>query len=808
VETKDAMMFFQEFKTARRSLSSNKGFTAINIAGLTLGFIVFILIGLYVQSEFSYDRYNSKANRIFRLNTDLKYGETFTSRAIAPPVAASEILKSFPEVENTVRLFADAERFKKGNQFIAEDKGAFADSTLFNVFTLPAIQGNPTTMLASPNAIVLTESMARKYFNDIHVIGKTMSAFNDDNGSITSYRITGVIKDIPQASHFRFDFIISMASFDLSRNENFAVMQPFHTYLLLKPGANPNNVEARFPDFVRRHLDFIDALDKSGDFIHLNLTPLTEIHLHSNRSDELEVNGSITYARIFLAIGIFILLIASFNFMNLSTARSADRAREVGVRKVLGSSRNALTMRFVLESVIITGIAVLFAFVFSLLLLPAFNSLSGKEIQVSGQVLAWLLPSLFLVALVTGLLNGVYPAFFLSAFRPIDTLKGITIRGFSAASIRNALVTFQFSATIFLMIAALAINSQLHFIQHKDIGFDKEQVLIIKNTSLLGAGHDLLKQKTHALPGVISASYGSFIPTDPRRWRGFLGTEAGVFQSEFWPVDDDYIGTMGMHLVQGRNFSTLLASDTASMIINETAIKTLGFNDRNVLNKKVSFIGHDYYVIGVVKDFNFNSLRENIAPVALVMPHDFRKLEGDDADKLSLRIHAGSAGEVIENIHSIWRTLEPAIQFEYSFMDEDFNRLYVAELRTGNIFNIFTGIGIFIACLGLFSLSAYAAERRTKEISIRKVLGADTLRIVGLLSKDFLQLICMAIIIGSLLGWIYINYWLGEFAYRVNIHWWIFAATALAVLVIALTTIMYQSMKAALADPVKGLRTE
>src|SRR5258708_6091790 len=516
-------MFKNYIKTAFRSLLKNKGFTFLNVLGLSLGLATCLLIVFYVADELSYDRYNVKADRIFRVNTDMKLGDNITNFAIAAPAVSASLTGNFPEIERSVRLLRQENvRFRNGEQDIQEYRVAHSDPGIFSVFTLPMIEGDPATALATPNSAVITASTAKKYFNTIHVVGQTLSEIGDSN-HITIHTITGVIRDIPAQSHFNFDFFLSMLSVSESRATNFYALFPFSTYILLQPGADPKKLEAKFPAFMRRSLTTneysYDDFEKGGNYMKLNLTPLKDIHLTSNRTDELGSNGSRQYVTIFSATALLILLIACINFMNLSTARSSNRAREVGVRKVLSSPRKYLIAQFLSESVLITLAPTLLALAAAWALLPLFNQLSGKALTVTAPMLSWLLPSLLAIVIVVGILAGSYPAFFLSAFQPIDVLKdnrgnrrlrtrkerGTKLRrsplatGFKGGGLRSFLVVFQFSISIFLIIGTLVIYHQLHYIQSRDLGFDRTQVLVIKNTDAL-ENPRLLQQEIKQLP--------------------------------------------------------------------------------------------------------------------------------------------------------------------------------------------------------------------------------------------------------------------------------------------------------------------
>ncbi|QQL51326.1 ABC transporter permease [Mucilaginibacter ginkgonis] len=805
-------------KTAWRSLMKNRAFTAINVFGLALGLTACLLIVLYVVDELSFDRYNTRSDRIYRVNEDLKLGNNAVKYAVAMAPLAQTLKNDFPDVENAVRIKnANSWHIKKGAEKILEPNVAFADQSLFDVFTLPMLDGNPSTALKEPNSMVITETTAKKYFNTTEAVGRNLTI--DDN---TLFKVTGVIKDIPKTSHFNFNILVSMSTFPDSRDTHW-LRSDYNTYVLLRKGADPARLEAAFPQLLRKYSEgemekelhqSINDFERSGSHFSMNLIPLTDIHLHSNISGELGSNSTMQYIYIFSVIGIFILFIACVNFMNLSTARSSNRAREVGVRKVLGSSRNYLIAQFLTESLLITLTAAIIALAAAVALLPLFNQLAGKEVSITINTLAWLIPVSIFLVLVIGFLAGAYPAFFLSAFQPVDVLKGKIATGFKGGFLRSFLVIFQFSISIFLIIGTLVIYNQLHYIQTRNLGYDRKQVLVIKNTFELEKQVQTFKQQVKELQGVSNATVTGFIPTGQNRGTAIFYKDAAAHDQansifpQTWPVDYDYLNTLGMKLSAGRNFSQNMGSDSSAVLINETAAKFLGFKDPigKTLYRRVGKdnLVESFNIIGVIKDFNFNSLRENISPV--VMRLGSPRAENDISD-VSVKVSTANLPVLLSQIQVIWSSLTPT-HFEYSFMDEDFNNQYRSEQRIGQIFIIFTSLAILIACLGLFGLAAYAAEQRTKEIGIRKVLGASVSAIVGTLSKDFLKLIIVAIVLASPLAWYAMHKWLQDFAYRINVQWYTPVIAAIASMIIAFITISFQSVKAALMNPIKSLKNE
>ena len=807
-------MFKNYFKIAFRSLLKNKGFSAINIFGLAIGIATCLLITLYVLDELSYDKYNKQADRIYRVDNEIKFNGNYINLAQAPALMGSTMVREIPQVEQYTRLrWYGSFLVKKGTENIQEGMVGYADSSLFDVFTLPLIAGNAKTALKENHSLVITETIAKKYFNRTDVVGKTMLI--NDTGN---YKITAVIKDIPKQSHFHFDFFVPMTESYGSHNDDW-LSENWSTYILLKKNTDVKKVTAQLNPLIDRHVApqlqsavkiSLADFNKGGGYIRASLTPLTAIHLHSNKTAELDANGNAEYVYIFSAIALLILLIACVNFMNLSTARSSNRAREVGVRKVLGSLKANLIQQFLTESFLISFIALLFAIVIAGLLLPYFNQLAGKEIHSSSLFQPFMLLSLVALMLVVGLLAGSYPAFFLSSFKPIDVLKGKLANGFKRSWLRNALVVFQFVISIVLIFGTLVIYNQLTYIFNKDIGFNRNQVVTINHADVLGNETESFKNKLLQIGGVQSATATSYLPVNNYRNSSTYFTSPTLdpgtaINMQAWTVDENYVSTLGLQMLQGRNFSTQFLTDSTGVIINEAAAKFLTTKD--LLNKKIYNLANmqtnaqlQFHIIGVVKNFNFSSLRDVVTPLALFL--------GKNNGTISVRVSSTDVPAVLAQIKKEWNSMAPAKPFDYSFMDDDFNRLYTTEQRTGQIFITFAMLAIVIACLGLLGLVTYAAEQRIREIGIRKVLGATVANIVNMLSFDFLKLVIISAAIAFPLAWWAMNKWLQSFAYRTNIQWWMFAIAGMAAIAIALLTVSFQAIKAALANPVKSLRTE
>lgn len=800
-------------KVALRNLWKNKGFTVINIAGLAAGIAVCLLIVLYVTDELSYDKYNEKADRIYRLDADIFFNNTQATFSESPDPLAPALVRDYPQVEQMVRFNYQGDILvKKDNQNVQDHHAVFADSTFFKVFTIPMIAGDPATALNEPTAIVIDETTARKYFNSTNVIGKTLIVDNN-----TNCKITGVIKDIPKQSHFHFSFIRPKGQGNDQWLSNNA-----HSYILAKPGVSQQQlqgyVDATINNYLAKQLQemlhaSLTDLEKKGNHFKYHLMPLTDIHMHSDKSYEFEANGNMSYVYIFSVIAVFILLIACINFMNLSTARSANRAKEVGIRKVSGSLRINLVTQFLTESVLLSFFALIIAILIAIVLMPLFNQLAAKDMSVGTLFSTWLFPLMIGLILLVGCIAGSYPAFYLSSFQPIEVLKGKVATGFKSRWLRSGLVVFQFSVSIILIIGTIVIYNQLHYIQNRKLGYNREQVLILHNAYNLGDKVKTFKNEMLRLPGVSKVTVNGSMPTagdfDNDGWfrdPTFDATRAVIFTN--FHVDEDYIPTLGMELQTGRNFSKDYPTDSTGLVLNETAIKLLGFKDpvgEKLYRPSFDNDGNptgaiEYHIIGVVKDFNFSSLHNTITPLLIQMDNY--------AGNIALKMNTANMPSLISNIENKWKDMAPGQPFDYSFMDDDFNNIYTAEQQTGKLFITFAIFAIFIGCLGLFGLVTYAAEQRTKEIGIRKVLGASVKGIVTMLSKDFAKLVLIAAVIAFPIAWLAMNKWLQSFSYRINISWWIFAIAGITALLMALVTISFQAIKAAIANPVKSLRAE
>ena len=810
-------MFRNYLKIALRNLWKQKAFSAINIIGLAVGLCCFLLISMYVLDEVSFDKYNQKAERIYRINSDILFGGNALHLPVTSDVMGATLKKDYPQVEEYTRIYASSgsKLLKKGSEFINEPNVAHADSTFFNVFTLPAIHGDAKTALNEPNTVVLSEKAALKYFGTTDVVEKTIE-INDDKSPI--YKITAVIKNVPRNSHFSFDFIFSMKNVDYQWGQYMS--HNFHTYLVLKAGADHKAFEKNFIQYIDKYImpqakqymqiNSMAEFEKAGNKLEYSLMPLTKIHLHSDRPFELAPLGNIQYVYIFSAVALFILLIACINFMNLTTARSANRAKEVGIRKVLGTERKNLVTQFLTESTLIALLSLFIALAITYFVLPLFNEVSGKSMIMSSLFSPLTLPLLIALPFVVGLMAGSYPAFFLSAFRPIEVLKGRLKLGNKSGGLRSLLVVFQFATSIILIIGTIVIYRQLHFIQTKNLGFNKDQVLIVNDVYSLGNSVEAFKNDVVQMPGIVSGTLSGFLPvTNSSRNDNTFSTEAVMdskngFGMQNWTVDYDYLQTMGIQLIKGRNFSKDYGTDSSAIIINEKTAGILGYDDP--VGKNIYHLSNPgeppimYTIIGVAKNFNYESLKQTIGPLAFFL--------GKSTGLASFKVKAENIPSLIKSIENKWKAMASGMPFSYRFLDESFSEMYRSEQRAGKIALIFSVIGILIACLGLFGLAAFIAEQRTKEIGIRKVLGASVNGLVGLLSKDFMKLVLVAALIAFPIAWWGMHKWLEDFAFRIGIPWWIFILAGVIAAFIAFITISLQAVKAAMANPVKNLRTE
>lgn len=801
-------------KIAWRNLWKSKGFSLINILGLAIGIATCLVILLFVQNELSFDRFNKKADRIVRVYfRGTMQGGKINESTVMPPTAQA-LKADYPEVEDATRIRDYGRpRLLYGDKSFNDDEFAFVDPNFFQAFTLPLVQGDPKTALTQPNTVVITKALAEKYFGSEDAMGKVIS-FKD--GNTPPFKVTGVIDKVPENAHFHFELFASMTGFPDSRSA-YWMQSEFFTYLVLQPGYDYKKLEAKLPQVVEKYMgpQILQAMGmtfaqfkEKGNSIGLFLQPLTDIHLHSDFAYDLSAAGDIRYVYIFSAIALFMLLIACINFMNLSTAGASKRAREVGIRKVLGSLKMELVRQFLIESILVTAIALMIGIMFVYMSLPLFNDLAGKNLQLQLFENPWLLLVLLLFGLLVGVLAGSYPAFFLSSFKPVAVLKGKFTSGKKTIGLRSGLVVFQFFISITLIVSTAVVYRQLSYIQNKKLGYNKDQVMILPETWLLGDKAEFFREQLRQDTRVASVSTSPYLPAGPSYNNNFFvypdNNSTQLLKTLRYDVDHNYISTLGIEMLIGRNFSKQYASDSSGALLNETAAKMFGWQ-YDAIGHSISHTDNEgvkktLHVIGVVKDFHFKSLHEKISPLVMVL--------GDNAGPIIVKTKTTDITGLLASIKKLWNANTLEEPFSYSFLDERFNATYRSEQKIGRIIAIFAGLTIFVACLGLFGLATFTAEQRTKEIGIRKVLGASVTGVVALLSKDFLKLVVVAFIIASPLAWFVMNKWLQDFAYRIDISIWVFVLAIVLAAVITVVTISFQAIKAALANPVKSLRTE
>lgn len=797
-------------KIAWRNLVRNKVFSAINISGLAIGLSASLLILLYVSDELNYDRYNTKIDRIYRLNTDAKFGGRAVSLAVTPDPLGPTLKQDYSQVEQFVRLH------HRGSQLVRrpgvltainEDNIIFADSTLFDVFTFPLVAGNSKRALAEPNTVVISESAAKRHFGQQNPMGQPLLL------SGHPYRVTGVMRDIPATSHFRADIFPTMLSDDYQWGNWLSTNH--YTYIVLKAGTDPAqfapNLDAVVEQYgspvLRRELNVtMTQFRQSGNQFRLWMMPLADLHLNSKQTIELGTPGDSQSVFIFLGIALMILLMACVNFMNLATAQSAKRAIEVGVRKVLGSERAQLIRQFITESILLTTVALGIALLVVVIALPAFNDLAAKTLRWQALLTPGWLAGLAAVPLGVGLLAGSYPALFLSGFSPIQALKRYRIGGIGGGSLRSGLIVFQFTMSVLLISGTLVVYRQLSYIRTRNLGFDRTNVLSITTNG--SAKDEIFRQQVLKLPGVLSGTMSGFLPVPSDRsdiplFPAGETDQKKAVTTQRWTVDYDYVKTLAMRVVQGRPFSPVFGGDSSGVMLNETAFKLLGF--KQPIGQRVDvFQGtgprKTFTVVGVIQNFNYESLRRPVGAVAFFL--------GQDPGSVSFRLGQVEVTKLLAQIETTWQQLMPGQPFLYQFMDDRFEAVYRAEQQVGTLGLLFSGVAILIACLGLFGLAAFMVEQRRKEIGVRKVLGASVRSIVALLSKDFLALVFMAILLASPLAYWIMSRWLADFTYRTELSWWVFALAALLAIGIALLTVSFQSIRAALVNPIKSLRSE
>jgi putative ABC transport system permease protein len=810
-------------KIAWRNMMKNKIFSFINIFGLSVGLACCMLITLYLCHEISYDHYHKNVNQLYQLGT-IFVGENKNDRTPNTPAPMAAAMKQeFPEITETARimvLFAEDKtllQYREDNgepKSFYETKGYMADPSFFKLFSYNFIEGSPSTALVNTNTIVLSEEIAKKFFGNQPALNKVIRVSSNTNGD-SNFVVTGVFRPMNKPSQIDARFFVSVKGGFI---EQFMRQQTdmvgnnmFHTFLQLKAGSDYKKLEAKFPAFVDKYIG--PGLKAAGFYKKQFLIPVKDMHLHAGMTNDISPVGSVKYLYILGSIALFTLLIACINFMNLSTARSSKRSVEVGVRKVLGAEKKSLVKQFLGESLLMSLIAFVIALGITELLLPAFSHVSGKNLTLDFSKQGFIIVGFLVLSIVTGLIAGSYPAFYLSSFRPVKVLKGRFTNSLSAVALRKGLVVFQFIISVILIIASVVIANQMYFLRSTDLGFAKDQQLIIPMRSgnaknIYASLKNEIKADQRVLQVGATLYYpGIMNPSDMGLYReGKTINDAKIVHTNW--VDESLLQTLEVKAVAGRLFSKEFPSDTSQrFILNEEAVRQIGFKSpQEAIGAKVKFDwrGESYAwtVIGVVKDFHFQDLHVPIAP------YGFQLNNRPFYNYLVVHAKASNASSLLKTVQATWHKLNPNEPFEYSFLDEDFQKNYEAENRLTAIVGYFTVIAILISCLGLFGLATFSAEQRTKEIGVRKVLGASVTGIVALLSKDFLKLIAISIVIASPVAWWVMNKWLQDFAYRTNISWTVFVITTVVALLIALITISFQAIRAAIVNPVKSLRTE
>lgn len=823
-------MFVIFFKIAIRNLRKNKSFSLINLFGLSVGIAAFLLIALYIKDELNYDTFLKDADRIYQVNISGNFGGEEIEGAITPPPVGAALMEDFQGIESYTRIFQPGDvmiSYKKddiASKYFTESQVLAVDSNFLDIFRFEALHGNSSDALSAPHTIVLTEEMAQKYFNSIDVVGQFLLYGNEK----VPYKVTSVLKNIPAQSSLQFDFLVPMQTYSVVEYFNWSwIWLNVNTYVKVSESlaANPQTIQkiaSQTPEMVKRRAAKafarvgmpMDEFYKNGGHWDFYLQPYTNVHLHSaGIYNGLLQLGNIRTLYIFGIIAAFIVLLACVNFMNLSTAKSFNRARETGVRKVMGSSQKSLVIQFLSESILFSTLATLLACLLVKISLPLFNSLAVKQLSFNALFTDYFWIGIAAIALLTGLMAGSYPAFYLSAFRPVEVLKGGFITKGGNALIRNGLVVFQFVVSVALIICTIVVYNQLRYTQEKDLGLDQDNVLILSNTQRLEEQEETFRQEISNLSGVAAASISTNVPT------------GGAFGDRYIPVkaegqellvedialysymsDENFLPALDIQLATGRNFSKEF-SDSASVILNETAVRQIGWE--NPIGQYLLYPGGDYTrykVIGVVEDFNVESLHEVVRPFALF--HHSSQTYQLPESFIIVKIESGQIRSTIAALESKWKGFVRDKPLDYNFLDARIAGLYKSEQQIGRVFIAFASLAIFIACLGLFGLAAFMAEQRTKEIGIRKVLGASVEHIVTILSKDFIRLVLLATLLAIPLAWWSMSRWLEVFAYRIQLQWWMFVLAGAAAIGIALFTVSFQAIRAAVSNPVESLRSE
>ncbi len=823
-------MYTNYFKIALRNLKRNTVLSVINISGLAVGLATCWLIALFVAHEKSYDQFVTDGDHICAVALDLKMGDQEGITTNTPPPLGPRLVADFPEIEMSARSFplrsmVVRRDIPNSEPLLFNESLAFAvDTNFLELFQFPMIEGNISSALDKPGSLVLTESTAKKYFGDKSPMGQTLMIDGRD------FAVSAIAKDLPSTSTVQFNLLMAIADFRVVERFSWSwVWLQVDTWVRLKEIPTTESfqtLESKFPQMVRAHApaayerigqDFEEQLRK-GDRYNIVLLPLKSLHLESvNLATRHTTIGDGQQVRIFSLVGILILILACVNFMNLSTARSMKRAREVGVRKVLGSQRIALISQFLIEAIMYSGVSMLLAAALVNIFLPSFNRLTGLELSIVDVFSPQIIGIVLLSPLVTGLLGGLYPALYLSKFNTSEIFKNAVSTGKRGhAHVRSGLVIFQFTVSVVLMLSSYIVYRQLEFAQQESPGLQREHVLVIPYTTHVG-GPEARKtfcQQVMQMPEAKDVSWSTFLPSmgsfgdfyEPEQGMQDRAVVKNLPLSSFM-TDAHFASVLGLEIIDGRDFYGDSKSDSTSVILNEAAVKAIGWDD--AVGKWMRYPGNEnqrFQVVGVMRDFHIASVRMPIEPVALF--HESSKTYQTWGSYVTVRLHEGTEKAAVAKASALWKTAVPGVPFEYDFLDDSFARLYQAEAKTGSVLGIFTVLALFIGCLGLFALAVFTAEQRTKEIGIRKVLGASVAGVTALLTKNFLKLVLISIVIASPIAYYFVNKWLMEFEYRIDIEWWMFVAVGIISIVIAFISVSFQSIRAALANPVTSLRSE
>ncbi|MCW3116350.1 MAG: macB 17 [Chitinophagaceae bacterium] len=789
------------FKSALRNLWKNKTSSLINITGLSAGLSCCLLIALYIQSELSYDEFQEKGDRIARVIMEYSFGGdvrkgNFTSTKVAP-----SFKRNFPEIESAVKMSKTSRVVRYDDKLINEKNFYYADSSFFSIFSFKLLNGSRRQVLKDSGMVVLTASTAKKYFGSQDPIGKIIKVGSDEAG----YMVTGIVQDCPSNSQIKFDFVASFSTLGVDQQETYWEAN-YTTYLLLRDKKAMATLQDKIPGFMKKEMPPV-----AGTYIKYHLEPFKAVHLYSDY-EGFEPNNSIAYIYIIAAVALLILAIACFTYINLSTARSMERAREVGVRKVIGALQKQIFWQFIGESVFTCLVSLCISFFVVAMVMPFFNELAEKQLTVSSLFTPYTALSCFFIVCCISLLAGSYPALILSGFKPVKALKNPFRTHGSGLWLRKSLIVFQFVISVFLIAATLIIRSQLHYIQNKKLGYERDHVLVLPLDTKMLNNISTIKTEFKANDHVVNVSWTVSPPT--HIYGGYNmskpGMPEGVQLSVFGnPVDEEFIQTTGMEIIAGSDLSQQDIQEVADsaknkiyhFLLNESAVAALGWKPQEAIGKKM-FLDKSRpgFVKGIVKDFNFESLHNAVKPLVL-----FPEIRGS---VMLVKIKGNTIAQTISFLETKWKQVITHRPFEYHFMDEDYNNLYSSEIRLGKVLNLFAGIAILLACLGLFGLSSYAAQQRIKEIGIRKVLGASTGNLVMILSNDFIKLSLIAVIIATPVAWWSMSKWLEDFSYRITMNWITFAFAGIVAVAIAFCTVGSQAIKAAMANPVKALRSE